>query len=413
MALLQIVQWDGKIDSGDVFAWRWKDSKNPAASDSLGNWTQLVVQEAQEAILFRDGQALDLFGPGRYTLSTDNIPILQRLINLPTGGESPFKAWVWFINKVNVLDVKWGTQTPILLRDPEYQVPLPVRAYGQFGIRIKESRQFLLKLAGSRMQITREDLVNSFRGLILSRIGDMIATYISQKKITIFDISAYLRDMSDEAVEVLRPVFDEYGIETVNFFFGSVNVPEDDDAVKQLKQAMSERAAMGLKGYTYQQQRSFDVLESLAQNEGGGAGGGLMGAGVGLGTGMGLGGALGQMASQMGQYVNPNQQGSAAPTAPGVPVAQASVPCPRCGREIPAGSVFCPLCGTKLEEAQTADTRPCPRCGKPCGADNRFCPSCGLVLLCPACGAELAAGVNFCPKCGKALQTPAGEASDQ
>ena len=318
-------------------------------SNELGNWTQLIVQEAQEAILFRDGQALDLFGPGRYTLSTENVPVLRHLLNLPTGGESPFKAWVWFINKVNVLDVKWGTQTPILLRDPEYQVPLPVRAYGQFGIRVKESRQFLLKLADTRTQITREDLVSSFRGLLLSRIGDMIATYISQKKITIFDISAYLQDMSDEAVEALRPVFNEYGIESVNFFFGSINVPDDDEAVKDLKRAMSERARMDLKGYTYQQERSFDVLETAAQDAGGeGSGSSLMGAGVGLGTAMGLGGAIGQMAAQMGQYISQGAQ----PASPTVTPSASDVNCPKCGKSCPPASSFCPACGARLMEEQ-------------------------------------------------------------
>ena len=402
MALLQIVQWDEKIDSGDVFAWRWTDAKAPARSNELGNWTQLIVQEAQEAILFRDGQALDLFGPGRYTLSTENVPVLRHLLNLPTGGESPFKAWVWFINKVNVLDVKWGTQTPILLRDPEYQVPLPVRAYGQFGIRIKESRQFLLKLAGTRTQITREDLVNSFRGLLLSRIGDMIATYISQKKITIFDISAYLQDMSDEAVEVLRPVFNEYGIESVNFFFGSINVPDDDEAVKDLKRAMSERARMDLKGYTYQQERSFDVLEATAQNTGDGGGGSLMGAGVGLGTGMGLGGAIGQMAAQMGQYVTQGTQ----PASPPVASAASEASCPRCGKPCPPASSFCPACGARLAEEENqapASTRNCPKCGKPCAEDGKFCPHCGLPLSCPNCGTRLEAASKFCPECGKSL----------
>ena len=402
MALLQIVQWNEKIDSGDVFAWRWMDARDPARSNELGNWTQLIVQEAQEAILFRDGQALDLFGPGRYTLSTENVPILRHLINLPTGGESPFKAWVWFINKVNVLDVKWGTQTPILLRDPEYQVPLPVRAYGQFGIRVKESRQFLLKLAGTRVQITREDLVNSFRGLLLSRIGDMIATYISQKKITIFDINAYLQDMSDEATEALRPAFDEYGIESVNFFFGSINVPDDDEAVKDLKRAMSERARMDLKGYSYQQERSFDVLEATAQNTGDGGGGSLMGAGVGLGAGMGLGGAIGQMAAQMGQYVTQGTQ----PASPPVASAASEASCPRCGKPCPPASSFCPACGARLAEEENqapASTRNCPKCGKPCAEDGKFCPHCGLPLSCPNCGTRLEAASKFCPECGKSL----------
>ena len=408
MALLQIVEWNRDLDITDVFAWRYADPKNPEKSDALGNWTQLIVQETQEAILFRDGQALDLFGPGRYTLSTDNIPLLRGLLNLPTGGESPFKAYVWFVNKLNVLDVKWGTPTPILLKDPEYRIPLPVRAYGQFGVRITDSRKFLNKLVGARTLITREDLVGSFRGLLLSRIGDMIATYISQKKITIFEISAYLRDMSDEAVEAVRPVFDEYGIEAVNFFFGSVNVPEDDEAVKDLKRAMSEKARMDLTGYNYQQKRSFDVLESLAENAGGEGGGtSLMGAGVGLGAGMGLGGAIGQMAAQMGQYVNPGQAGQ--PAQGPQPGAAQAPSCPACGKPCPENSAFCPSCGTRLTQTEQPDApagRVCPVCGKNCPEGSVFCFSCGAPLNCTDCGAELGAGMKFCPKCGRPVRQP-------
>lgn len=373
MALLQIVEWDRELDTNNIFAWRYVDHKNPEKSDALGNWTQLIVNESQEAILFRDGQALDLFGPGRYSLSTENIPLLRGLLNLPTGGESPFKAHVWFINKVNVLDVKWGTQTPILLRDPEYKIALPVRAYGQFGLRINESRKFLVKLVGNRAQVTRDDLVNSFRGLILSRMGDMIASYIAHKKITIFEISAYLRDMSDEAMGEIRPVFEEYGIEPVNFFFGSINVPDDDESVRDLKRAMSERARMELKGYTYQQERSFDVLESAAGNNA--AGGSMMGMGVGLGTGMGLGGAIGQMATQMGQYINPNANvnpgapSQTAPQAPAATQAAASAPQP--------------------QPEQPSAPQPAP------AATPNFCSSCGT---------KLSPGMRFCPTCGKAIQ---------
>ncbi|MBQ4418206.1 MAG: SPFH domain-containing protein, partial [Synergistaceae bacterium] len=254
-----------------------------------------------------------------------------------------------------------------LLRDPEYQVPLNVRAYGQFGIRITESRKFLLKLAGSKTQITRDDLVNYFRGLLLSRMGDMLATYIAKKKVSIFEINAYLRDMSDEAVGEIKPVFEEYGIEPVNFYFGSVNVPDDDESVRELKRAMTERARMNLKGYTYQQERSFDVLQTAAGNTGGEGGGSLMNAGVGLGTGMGLGGAIGQMASQMGQYVNPMQNNNMQSAAP-------ALTCPKCGKPYAQGSAFCPSCGTPLAEAK------------------KFCSN---------CGAELDASMKFCPKCGK------------
>ena len=369
MAIIQVVQWDDSINSNDVFAWRYVDKKNPAKSDELGNWTQLIVRENQEAVLFRDGQALDSFRAGRYTLSTDNIPLLRKIINLPTGGESAFKAFIWFINKVNVLDVKWGTQSPLLLRDPEYQIPIYVRAYGQFGIRVDDSRKFLLKLAGNKASITREDLENNFKGLILNRMGDMIATYIAHKKITIFEINAYLDDMSNEAVEKIRPVFENFGIEPVNFYFGSVNVVEDDEGIKKLKTALSERASMNVMGYNYQQKRSFDVLESAAKNEGNASG--MMGAGMGLGAGMGMGGALGQMAAQMGQYINPQFQNQN--QIPQQNISQANNNsvgnfCPQCGKLVPEGAKFCMFCGTKI--------------------------------ACSKCGAELIPGAKFCAQCG-------------
>lgn len=392
MALMQIVRWDSGLNPADIFAWRYVDPKNPDRSDALGNWTQLVVQESQEAILFRDGQALDLFGPGRYVLSTDNIPLLRRLINLPTGGETPFKAHVWFVNKLNILDVKWGTLSPLLLRDPEYQIPIPVRAYGQFGVRIRDSRKFLLKLVGTRTRLTRDELVDSFRGLLLSRIGDMVASYITLRKINIFDISAYLKDMSDEAAEEVRPVFEEYGIEPANFFFGSINVPEDDEAVQDLKKAMSERARMNVMGYNYQQKRSFDTMEGMAQASGSGDGGGggnpLLGAGMGLGAGLGMGGAFGQMASQMGQFLNTSPTG--APRA-----------CPKCGKACGEGR-FCPSCGASLAPG-------CPHCGAEIAADARFCSKCGKPIsrVCE-CGAALAPDAAFCSRCGRSTE---GEAS--
>ena len=368
MAIIQIVQWDDKLNSNDVLAWRYVDSKNPSKSDELGNWTQLIVRENQEAILFRDGQALDLFRAGRHSLSTDNIPLLRRLINIPTGGESAFKAGVWFVNKVNLLDIKWGTPTPILLRDPEYQIPIYVRAFGQFGLRVDESRQFVLKLAGNKRELTRSDIESYFKGLILSRIGDMISSYIAHKKVNIFEINAYLEDMSNEAVEKLRPEFKNFGIEPLNFYFGSINIIDDDDGFKKLKAAMSERASMNVMGYNYQQQRSFDILESAAKNEGGSS---LLGAGVGLGAGMGMGGTIGQMAANMNQYIN---QAPAAPAQNPAPTSNSN------------------STGAK-----------CPSCGQPVIEGAKFCPNCGARLVCSNCGNALIPGAKFCPNCGNKI----------
>jgi membrane protease subunit (stomatin/prohibitin family) len=389
MALIQIVEYDKTLDPSQIFAWRYVDPKNPGKSDELGNWTQLVVQESQEAILFRDGQAMDRFGPGRYTLSTDNIPLLGRLLRLPTGGESPFKASVWFVNKLHVLDVKWGTVHPLQLRDPEYKIPIPVRAYGQFGVRIDDTRKFLVKLTGVRPALDRDILVESFRGLILNRIGDLIASYLVKKKINVFELSAWLGEMADESVTRLKPVFDDYGIDVVNFYVGSVNVPEDDPAVIDIRKAMSERARMELVGYDYRQMRSFDAMEKLAES--GGNASPLMGAGLGIGVGMGAGGAFGQMAGQMAQNFGISNQAQTRQAGP----EETENKCPGCGKPYKEGTKFCVSCGKPLAVT-------CPKCGAVVENNARFCPSCGegLEKTCE-CGAALSPDAAFCPNCGK------------
>ena len=252
-----------------------------------------------------------------------------------------------------------------MLKDPEYQIPIYVRAYGQFGIRVSESRQFVLKLAGNKSSLTRSDVETYFKGLILSRMGDMLSTYIAHKKVNIFDINAYLEDMSNEAVEKIRPELELYGIEPLNFYFGSVNVVDDDEGIKKLKSAMAERATMNVMGYSYQQKRSFDVMESAAKNEGGSS---LLGAGVGLGAGMGMGGTFGQMASQMGQYINPQAQ-----PQPQTPPQPAGSVCPSCGQPVQAGAKFFMNCGAKLQAV-------CPSCGQPVQPGARFCANCGHQL---------------------------------
>ena len=124
MALFEVVKYDGEPG---VFAWKYPN-------EELGTWTQLIVNESQEAVLFKEGRALDTFQSGRHKLETANIPFLRSIINIPFGGRSPFTAEVWFINKVDTLDIKWGTPSPIQLQDPKYSVFVPIRARGQFGI---------------------------------------------------------------------------------------------------------------------------------------------------------------------------------------------------------------------------------------------------------------------------------------
>ena len=178
MAIVDVVKYNG---GPDVFAWKYPNSE-------LGTWTQLIVNESQEAILLKGGQICDVFGAGRHTLETANIPILNKLINLPFGGRSPFSAEVWYINKVFSLDVKWGTSSPIQLQDPKYKVFIPVRAFGQFGIQIEDSKRFLLKLVGTLSQFDKNSLVKYFRGVYLTKAKDIISSYLIHKGLSLIHI---------------------------------------------------------------------------------------------------------------------------------------------------------------------------------------------------------------------------------
>jgi len=382
MAMIQVVSFDPGLDPHEILAWRYRDPDSPGKSDELGTWAQLVVDESQEAVLYRNGQALDLFGPGRHTLSTANMPLLSKVVNLPYGGESPFKAWVWFVNRVHSLDVKWGTASPIQLQDPKYGVLLPVRSYGQFGIRIADSRKFLVKLVGAASQLDREMLVKHFRGLLLTRIHDLISTYLIHRKISVVEVNAWLDEISEVMGEKVAPLFGEYGVEVLNFFVNSINVPEEDPAVAELKKTLTERAKMEVLGYSYQQMRSFDALEKAASNEGGGN---LINAGLGLGVGVGMGGAFGRMAEQMGQNL-------AAPSS--------SRTCGKCGAGVSEGARFCSGCGAPVPGRIV-----CPGCGAPLSGGMKFCPECGMALSprCPSCGNTASPGAKFCAECGAEL----------
>ncbi len=432
MAIVEVVKYNG---TPDVFAWKYP-------SEELGTWTQLIVNESQEAILLKGGVALDIFASGRHTLDTANIPLLNKIINLPFGGRSPFTAEIWYVNKVFSLDIKWGTASPIQLQDPKYGVFVPVRSYGQFGIRIDDSKKFLIKLVGTLPVFDKTNILKYFRGLYITRVKDTISSYLIHKQISVLEINAYLDEISDYMKERLEPVLDEYGIKLINFYVNDINVPEEDPAVKKLKDALAKRAEMNIIGYNYQQERSFDTLEGAATNPGT-ASSGFMGAGMGLGMGVGLGGALGGQFGGIARQINVSAteakecpkchsgmdktmrfcpvcgfdtQSSKAQKNDDVKCSACGAvfgkkakfcpecgnkydPCPKCGADMPQGALKCDVCGYEAPPL-------CPHCGKPLGNKNqKFCAECGgtLVKKCPHCNAEVAGDPKFCPECGGKL----------
>ncbi len=425
MAVVEVVSYNG---SPDVFAWKYPNSE-------LGTWTQLIVNESQEAILFKGGKVCDVFQAGRHTLSTENIPILNNLVNLPFGGSSPFTAEVWFINKAFSLDIKWGTPSPIQVQDPKYKIFVPVRAFGQFGIQIEEPQKFLVKLVGNVAQFDKGSLLRYFRGVYLTKTKDAVSSYLIHKNISVLEINAYLDEISEFLNERIAPTFREYGIRLTSFFVNDINVPEDDNGVRKLKQALAKRAEMDIVGYNYQQERSFDTLEGAATNQGS-MHGGLMGAGMGLGMGFGMGGSLGNQFNSLMQSINiremkicPNcnstldkearfcnncghdtlkknqKKNKIKCSSCGAEMDEGSKFCMQCGNrynscvyckaDIPDGAAVCPVCGKKVPKA-------CPGCGNILPENSKFCPACGYsaVKKCLACGKELDDNTRFCPECG-------------
>ena len=266
-------------------------------SEDLRIGTQLVVHAGQTAFFVKGGQVTDEFTSGTYTIKTENIPILNKLINLPFGGDSPFQAEVWFINQLAILNSKWGTPTPVQLEDPKYGIIVPVRAFGQYGLKVSNPRLFLETLVGNMISFTTEKVNSYFKGKMMSHFTNLLSTKISQDAISILQINSHLVDMSAFMLNAISAEFEKYGLQLESFNVMSVNVPQDDPSFKKLKEAIDKAAQLRIVGRDiYQMDRSFDVLDKAAANEG--SAGGIMNMGMGLGMGMNLGNQMGNMTAQ-------------------------------------------------------------------------------------------------------------------
>lgn len=396
MAIIDVAQWN---PAPNVFAWRHPNRE-------LNMKSQLIVSEGQEAILINEGKAYGPFGPGRHVLNTSNYPFLNGLIKIVTGGDNPFPAEVWFISKATKLDIKWGTTGAIQVEDPKYHIMLPVRAFGQYGLVVEDANRFLLKLIGMVPAFTASVLTEYFKGIVVMHCKDLIAKCLVEKNISILQMSAHLNEIASDVGKNVAGILAEYGVRLQNFTISSISTNEEDPSVKRLRKALATKAEMDIVGYTYQQKRSFDTMETAAGNTGNGN---VMNAGMGMGMGMGMGVGMGNAMSGMANNIQTN------------PVKK----CPSCGKDVDINAAFCPFCGNntapkskditcvKCGKTAPEGTKFCPFCGNKfnccpeCGADNEegsaVCRSCGKKLIatkCPGCGAEVADGVKFCGSCG-------------
>lgn len=311
--IADIIKYEG---DNNTFIW-----KHPC--EDFNSLTQLIVHESQEAIFMMNGQALDLFGAGRYTLETQNIPLVGKVLNLPTGGQTPFHCEVYFINKTEQMAIKWGTDSKIQFMEPTYNFPISIGASGEMSLRADDSRKLLIKLVGTENFLGNENLIKYFRAFLMTKVKSYFAQVIREQKINIFEIDERLTEISSVLHKMLQPDFADYGIALERFFVTTVVKPDGDtayekfkslhfrqyadimeaklrqqtsviDAETQAQRTVIESQALATKraqeGYTYQQERGFDVAQDVAKNE---AVGQFTNMGVGFGTMAGVGGAVG------------------------------------------------------------------------------------------------------------------------
>lgn len=325
----------------------------PVGSAEIKLGAQLIVHQAQEAVFYRDGRALDVFPPGRHTLTTQNIPLLTKALSLPFGFTSPFRVQVVFVSKRTFLDQKWGTREPVVFRDRELGV-VRLRAFGAYAYRISDSRTFVNAVVGSVGQFDTQRLEDFYRDVIISRLNDVLGENLS----SILDLPALYDELGGLVRSRLVEDFGKYGADLSDFYITSITPPEEVLA------RLDERAGMGAVGNLEAYTR-FKAAVALgdAATAGEGGSGAAAGLGVGLGAGFGA-----QMASAVAQTM----RGGSAPAVAGGGVAGAGF-CSACGGALPAGARFCPACGAPVAAAS------CSACGRALPAGARFCPSCGAA----------------------------------
>ncbi len=343
-------------NTGQQIVHRWPET----GSTDIKWGSQLIVQESQAAVFFRDGRALDTFTPGRYTLSTQNLPVLTKFLSIPFGGTSPFQSQVYFVSMNVFTNLRWGTAEPILFRDAEFSM-VRLRAYGIFSVRVTDAQLFVNKIVGTANVYTSESLQDFFRNIIVSRLNNLLGETVK----SVLDLAKNYDALDAAAKARVKDDFAQYGVELVDFLINAITPPDD------VQKVIDERTGMGVVGNMnqYMQFKAARSLEEAAQNPGGSAG-----AAAGIGMGAGLGFAIPGMLNQAMQAGNAGAAaGGGGAAAAGAAVAM--IACPHCQAKIPADAKFCPECGKAV-----VTTVECPQCHQQNPEGAKFCGNCGTKL---------------------------------
>ena len=338
----------------------WSDSSNKTMvhkydmnGKEIMMGAQLTVRESQAAVFVNEGQLADVFGPGRYELSTSNMPILTALKSWKYGFKSPFKSDVYFVNTKQFLNMKWGTSNPVMMRDAEFGM-IRLRAFGIYSFKVNDPEAFLKEVFGTSALFTVDGVEGQIKRTLVSGLSDAIA----ESKIPALDLAANYDELAAYTMNAVNPKLAVLGLTLCSLVVENISLPEE------VEKAMDKRTSMGVVGNLdqYAKYQAAEAMREAANNDGSGM--------AGMGVGMGAGAAMGQMFAQ--SFSNPAAPAApaAAPAAPAAPAAGAT--CSACGASIPATAKFCPECGAKQ-----AVTVYCKECGTEIAPGSKFCPECG------------------------------------
>lgn len=304
MALIDVLKYNGP---SNVLAWKWQPNNGGLRSEELRLGSQLVVGPAQEAIFVKGGQILDLFGSGTHTLSTQNLPLIADIVGLAFGGQSPFKAEVYFINKALILDSKFGL-LPFNLIEPNFRVPIPVTSRGSFGVKILDSKLFLKELVGSVSDFSREKLTQVFRGLISEQVKSSIANFVELNKMNPLALETAVAEISKDVMPSISFSLKSYGLHVELFNIEAISVVDDDQRVKKIAEDyhrlmsldMEERMRLTRRAENieiFRVEKAYETSEKAAASLGN-SDGGIAGSVLGLGVALPMANSIGTVISE-------------------------------------------------------------------------------------------------------------------
>ena len=368
---LEILEWFDKTG---------KDMVHRLPQEGSGDikfGAQLIVRESQAAVFFYKGKVVGVFGPGRHTLKTLNIPVLTKIASLPWGMESPLRAEVYFINLKTFTDLKWGTRDPVAFKDNELGL-VRLRAFGVFNLQVVQPALFINRLVGTQGKYTTESVEEYLNRVIVSRFND----YMGEKIDSLLELPSKYDELSQGLVEKVQDDFSHFGIQLTHLYINSITPPPE------VQQAIDDRSRMGVfeDMDKLMQMKAAMAMEKASEAEGG--------AGMGMGAGMGI-----MMPAMFAQYFSGAQKKADSRDSGN------TTECPECHNAVPTEAKFCHQCGHQLVIFDQ-----CAHCGKNLAPNAKFCSRCGKdveaaekIIFCQACGAENLTGAKFCNECGESL----------